>query len=133
VFKAISYGWNGRTRSTRLDVPADVMGPTLAQVEPIRSFVPYMDLASQTGRVRPIWQAGFAGSLSGFRGDPNTWYESPDVAQVLQQVVDRPNWAAGNTIVVLCASSSYEEDRRFWAYDGAPDKAARLKITYQPK
>ncbi len=65
--------------------------------------------------------------------NPNTWYESPDIGQVLQEVINRPGWSAGNAIVVLYNSSDYEEDRRFWAYDGAPDKAARLKITYEPK
>jgi subtilisin family serine protease len=64
---------------------------------------------------------------------PNTWYESPDIAQVLQEVIARPGWSAGNALVILYTSSDYEEDRRFWSYDGAPDKAARLKITYEPK
>lgn len=65
--------------------------------------------------------------------NPNTWYESPDIAQVLQEVVNRPGWSAGNAIVILYTSSDFEEDRRFWAYEGAPDKAAHLKITYEPK
>ena len=63
----------------------------------------------------------------------NTWYESPDIRQIIQEVVDRPGWAPGNAMVILYAGTSYEDDRRFWAFDGAPDKAARLKITYQPK
>lgn len=65
--------------------------------------------------------------------NPNTWYESPDIGQVLQEVINRPGWSAGNALVILYMSSDYEADRRFWAYDGAPDKAARLKITYEPK
>ena len=72
MFKAISYGWNGRIAREQIALLPAVMGPSLVQVEPIRSFVPYMDLASRTGRVRPIWQAGFAGNPAGFRGDPNT-------------------------------------------------------------
>jgi subtilisin family serine protease len=63
----------------------------------------------------------------------NTWYESPDIRQIIQEVVDRPGWTPGNAMVILYAGASYEDDRRFWAFDGAPDKAARLKITYQPK
>jgi len=65
--------------------------------------------------------------------NPNIWYESPDIGPVLQEVIDRPGWSPGNAVVILYTASDYEEDRRFWAYDGAPDKAARLKITYQPK
>ncbi len=65
--------------------------------------------------------------------DPSTWYESPDVGQVLQEVVNRSGWSAGNAVVILYTGSDGEEDRRFWSYDGAPDKAARLKITYEPR
>jgi subtilisin family serine protease len=64
---------------------------------------------------------------------PNTWYESPDIGPVLQEVIDRPGWSPANAIVILYTASDYEEDRRFWSCDGAPDKAARLKITFQPK
>jgi hypothetical protein len=56
-----------------------------------------------------------------------------DVRQVIQEIVDRPGWSSGNAVVILYAGSSYEDDRRFWSFDGAPDKAARLKITYQPR
>jgi subtilisin family serine protease len=61
----------------------------------------------------------------------DTWYESPDIRQVVQEIVDRPGWAPGNAIVILYVGGSYEDDRRFWSYDGAPDKAPRLKITYE--
>ena len=63
----------------------------------------------------------------------NTWYQSPDIRQIIQEIVDRPAWSAGNAIVILYAGNSYEDDRRFWSFDGAADKAARLKITYQPR
>jgi hypothetical protein len=63
----------------------------------------------------------------------NTWYDSPEIGAVLQEIVDRPGWTPGNAMVILYAGAGYGEDRSFWAYDGAPDKAARLKVTYQPK
>ena len=28
--------------------------------------------------------------------NPDTWYAGPDITQVLQEVIDRPGWAAGN-------------------------------------
>ena len=62
LFKAISYGWNGRIPREQVALLPAVMGPSLVQVEPIRRLVAYMDLSSRTGRVRPIWQAGFAGN-----------------------------------------------------------------------
>ena len=63
----------------------------------------------------------------------DTWYESPDIAHVIQEVVDRPGWSANNAIVILClAGNSTSADRSFWSYDGDPDKAAQLEITYVP-
>ena len=36
-----------------------------------------MDTATQTGRVRPIWKAGFAGVANGLRGDPSYHHRLP--------------------------------------------------------
>ncbi len=72
LFQAVSYGWNGRIPRGHVAMLPTVMGSTLVQVERIASLTPYMDLASQTGRVRPIWRTGFAGDPNGFRGDSET-------------------------------------------------------------
>jgi subtilisin family serine protease len=72
LFKAISYGWNGKIPGGQIASLPAVMGPSLAQVEPVPHLTTYMDLSSQTGRVRPIWKPGFASNPAGFRGDPNT-------------------------------------------------------------
>jgi hypothetical protein len=72
----------------------------------------------------------------------NVWYESPDIHAIVQEIVNRPGWAAGNSMVIAYASISttwiyYFEvtscSRTFWAFDGDPTKAAKLVITYQPK
>lgn len=63
----------------------------------------------------------------------NTSYESPDLRTVLQEIIDRPGWSSGNAVVILYSCTSYDDDRRFWSFDGAPEKAARLKITYEIK
>lgn len=72
IYKAISYGWNGIIPASSLDLLPEAMGETLVQVEPTYSLQPYMDMATQTARVRPIWKAGFAGQPTGFSGSPNT-------------------------------------------------------------
>ncbi len=37
-------------------------------------------------------------------------------------------------MVVIFSTSAYGgSDRKFWSYDGKPDNAARLTITYQPR
>ena len=72
LFKAISYGWTGLVPAGSLDLLPSAMGDTLAQVEPTRRVQAYMDTATQTGRVRPIWKLGFAGFPAGLSGNSNT-------------------------------------------------------------
>ncbi len=71
VYKAISYGWNGRLPLGRLlEVPGAV-GDSLVLLEEAKVAQAHLDLATRTGRVRPIWNPGFAGSANGFDGDTN--------------------------------------------------------------
>ncbi len=72
IYRAISYGWNGRIPSENIDLLPVAMGPTLVLVEPAQKTRFYLDEASQTGRVRPVWQDGFAGQAAGFSGSPET-------------------------------------------------------------
>ncbi len=72
VFKAVSYGWTGRIDKADIAMLPVRMGSSLVQVMPVYQVQFHMDVASQTGRVRPIWQAGFAWTETGFHGDPNT-------------------------------------------------------------
>jgi type IV pilus assembly protein PilY1 len=63
----------------------------------------------------------------------DTWYESPDISHVIQEVVDRPGWSPSNAIALICAADGNpSSDRKFWSHDGDPERAARLEITYQP-
>ncbi len=71
IYKAVSYGWNGRIPLQEVDILPALMGPTLVLVEQPTETVPCMDMATQTGRVRPIWKSGFAGNVHGYDGDPN--------------------------------------------------------------
>ncbi len=65
----------------------------------------------------------------------NTWYESPDISAVVQEIVNRPGWASGNGMAIIYTynQQTFGDERRFWSYDGDPTKAAKLSITYQPK
>ena len=60
------------------------------------------------------------------------WKNSPDIATVIQEVIDRPGWVSGSDLVVLFAG-----DTTFWekfevsAHPGAnPELAAKLHIEY---
>ncbi len=72
MYKAVSYGWNGRISRRFVGRLPAVMGPTLVHVTGTQKVQWYMDLASQCGRVRPVWRPGFAGHVEGFDGDPDT-------------------------------------------------------------
>ncbi len=73
MYQAVSFGWNGRIDRDCVSLLPSAMGPTLALVTPRTLQIQlHMDLATQDARVRPVWQPGFAGSVDGFRGDPNT-------------------------------------------------------------
>jgi subtilisin family serine protease len=72
IYQTLSYGWNGQLPSENVKLLPSALGATLVQVEAVQQFRPYMDAATQTGRVRPVWKAGFAGNQTGFSGDPAT-------------------------------------------------------------
>jgi hypothetical protein len=47
---------------------------------------------------------------------------------VIQEIVNRPGWASGNSLVLLITGSG---TRTAEAYDGDPSGAPLLKVTYQ--
>jgi len=72
LYRAVSYGWNGRVPRENIDLLPAAMGPTLVLVGPVPKTRFYLDEATQTGRVRPVWRDGFAGQIVGFSGSPET-------------------------------------------------------------
>ena len=62
-------------------------------------------------------------------GGSGWWYTSPDISEVVQEIIDRPGWAAGNSMVLLYSTRKNEgQYRQFWSSEsgGAP----KLTITY---
>jgi subtilisin family serine protease len=61
----------------------------------------------------------------------DTWYTSPDISTVIQEVIDRPGWAAGNALAVFystrLSSGGY---RQYSSYDRGAAYAPKLNITY---
>ncbi len=59
------------------------------------------------------------------------WYDSPDLRELIQEVVDRPDWSRGNSIAILCSGNpSAAQDLQFHSYDGNRDYAPQLEIAY---
>ncbi len=66
---------------------------------------------------------------------PSDWnrdstYESPDISNIVQQIVNRSGWFANSSMVLLIDPMSSNEGRRFYSHDDNPGKAAQLEITY---
>jgi hypothetical protein len=71
IYKAVSYGWNGRVPLNKITAMPAAMGATLMLVNEGQLMKPDMDEATANTRVRPVWASGFAGNISGFSGTAN--------------------------------------------------------------
>ena len=72
LYRAVSYGWNGTLRLGNVEGIAADLGGSLVILQEAKPTELHLDEATQTGRVRPIWAAGFAGVGAGIDGDSNT-------------------------------------------------------------
>ena len=67
---------------------------------------------------------------------PNTWYDSPDITTVIQEIVNRAGWASGNAIVIFWddfdnrSPHMAQGTRGADSYDESPITAPKLVITY---
>jgi hypothetical protein len=63
----------------------------------------------------------------------NTWYESPDIAGVIQEVINRDGWIANNSLAIIYSTRQNEGGhRKFSSYEYGSDYAAKLEITFIP-
>ncbi len=60
-------------------------------------------------------------------GDAGAAQQTPDLAPILGEIVDRPGWQAGNAVVLMVSGNGV---RTAWSYDGNPPAAATLVIDY---
>ncbi len=71
IYKSVSYGWNGRVPLSEVGNLPDALGGSLVMVQEVKPTQLHMDLATRTGRVRPVWTNNFAGNPAGFSGSTN--------------------------------------------------------------
>jgi hypothetical protein len=57
----------------------------------------------------------------------NAKWQTPNISAIIQDIVSRPNWAVGNSIVIIIAGSG---QRAAKSYDGEPLAAPKLIINY---
>ncbi len=68
MYTHVSYGWNGRIPLDAVTSIPAALGDTLMIIEQPEQVVMHLDRATQTGRIRPTWVNGFAGT-TGLDGD----------------------------------------------------------------
>ena len=61
---------------------------------------------------------------------PVGFRDSPSIAPLVQEIVDRPLWVSGNSIVLLVKGTGASGLFKAISYDGTPANAAKLVITY---
>jgi hypothetical protein len=65
---------------------------------------------------------------------PNSDYNSPDIAAVIQEIVNRPGWVSGNAIVIFWddyddrSTNATDCDRLAYSYDSSPTYCAKLHL-----
>jgi hypothetical protein len=57
-----------------------------------------------------------------------TVYTSPDIAVIIQEIIDRLGWVRGNALALI--ATGLDGERSIYAYDGDPAKAPLLYIKY---
>lgn len=58
------------------------------------------------------------------------WKTSPDIAAIIQEIVDRDGWASGGAITIIFDATGVASNLQFRSYDYRSDLAAKLTITY---
>jgi len=62
----------------------------------------------------------------------DTWYESPDIAVVIQEVIERDGWSTDNALAILYGPGEPGGGHRsFCSYDYGDNDAPKLEITYR--
>lgn len=56
-------------------------------------------------------------------------YQSADIAPILQELVNREGWQSGNHVAILALPQDGNR-RTAWSYNGAPEKAPTLTVTW---
>jgi len=58
-------------------------------------------------------------------------YRTPDLAAIVQEVVDHPGWKLGAELTLLFESADLNGQRRPFSHNGSPEDAPLLNVTYR--
>jgi type IV pilus assembly protein PilY1 len=124
--------------STVTDVLLQVVPATTGDDEPEHTFFGVdedncaqwtTDASNISGRSRTtasvLWDSANLGATGTSR------HSTPSLHTIVQEIIDRPGWASGNAIGLMCqGSATATRDLRVCAYETSPSTAAHLQITY---
>ena len=80
---------------------------------------------------RSLTTASVTWSSADLGADGLTFFSSPDISSVIQEIVNRAGWVSGNDLVILYnGGSDASRDFAVRGYDGTPAQAAKLDIVY---
>lgn len=62
----------------------------------------------------------------------DSWYDSPNIGSLVQAVVNRPGWAAGQHIIIVVVEDGSDANayRRAYAYNISAANAPKLEVNY---
>jgi len=65
---------------------------------------------------------------------PNlSWFDSPDIKDIIQEIINLPGWQAGNALALIIESAEDNVEDHYLdalSYDFGPDVAPKLEIVY---
>ena len=148
-YSASYYSYQGPLRFTTVDIPqgatinvayltlksSDIYSGTTCNAEiegeAADNAATFSTRANYDGRVRTT--ASVPWSNVGAWAN-STWYNTPSIISVIQEIVNRSGWVANNALVVFIGdwdnTSSDGAYRGFYSYDGSTTDAPKLHVEY---
>ena len=84
--------------------------------------------ANISARPRTTASTAWAPAAWNTVGEAGANQRTPDIKAILQEIVNRPDWVSGNSIVIIITGTGH---RTAESYEGVPGGAARLELQYQ--
>ncbi len=81
-----------------------------------------------SSRSRTATAVSWSPAAWGRAGNAGSDQKTPDLSQIIQEIVDRPGWSSNNAIVLIISGSG---KRDAYSYEGKRSKAPVLQIKYQ--
>lgn len=139
IFRGIPIRQGATINSASLEVHAQASGGNKAKAK-IRAY----DADDYSGdfNTEAEWDAIFPGSLTTASVNwdnpaawtSGTWYTSPDIKTVIQEIIDRPGWSKNNDMVIFLDDyderSASDSFRNIYCIENLPSSGAKLNISY---